>query len=82
MEILNKIDSKLSKEGKYLLRDVEQRISLYNIFIVKHMVITSYNISRHLQRCHTRFNPIFLTQKTFQQHFKYYKKHSADIDTF
>ena len=41
MEILNKIDSKLSKEGKYLLRDVEHRISSYNIFIVKHMVITS-----------------------------------------
>jgi len=82
MEILNKIGSKLSKEGKYLLRDVEHRIGLYNNFYSEacgSRIVTYHGICKD---DHTRFNPIFLIQKTFEQHLKFYKKHSADIDTF
>jgi hypothetical protein len=82
MEILNKTGSKLSREGKYLLKDIEHRIGLYNNSYNEacgNRVIIYHGICKD---GHTRFNPIFLTQKMFEQHLKLYKKHSADIDTF
>jgi hypothetical protein len=75
MEILNKIGSKLSREGKYLLRDVEYRLGLYNNFYSEargSRIVIYHGICKGN---HTRFNPIFLTQKTFEQHLKLYKKY-------
>jgi peptidoglycan/xylan/chitin deacetylase (PgdA/CDA1 family) len=75
MAILNKIGSKLSREGKYALRDASHRLGLYENFyaeargsriLIYHGICTDD---------HTRFNPIFLTLKTFEQHLKFYKKH-------
>jgi hypothetical protein len=82
MGILNKIGSKLSREGKYLLRDIEHRLGLYNNFYsgaFGSRIVIYHGICKE---DHTRFNPIFLIQKTFEQHLKLHKKHSADIDTF
>ena len=82
MEILNKIGSKLGRETKYLLRDVKHRLGLYDNFYTE--VSGSRIVIYHgiCKEDHNRFNPIFLTQTTFEQHLKLYKKHSADIDTF
>ena len=59
MEILNKIGSKLSKKGKYLFRDVEHRIGLYNDFYSE--ACGNHIIIYHCiyKDGHTRFNPIF-----------------------
>ncbi len=75
MSRLNDISFKLKRKGKYLLRDIGHRLGLYNSF---------YNNSRGsriliyhgiCKEDHTRFNPIFLRLKTFEQHLKFYKKH-------
>jgi len=75
MEILNKIGSKLGREGKYLLSDVKHWFGLYNNFYSEargSRILIYHGICQQDQ---TRFNPIFLTQKTFEQHLKLYKKH-------
>ena len=75
MEILNKIGSKLGREGKYLLSDVKHWFGLYNNFYSEargSRILIYHGICQQDQ---TRFNPIFLTHKTFEQHLKFYKKH-------
>ena len=82
MEISNKTVSKLRREGKCLLRDGKHRLGLYdNFYTDAHdsRILIYYSVC---QVDHTRFNPIFLTQQTFEQHLRLYKKHTAGFDTF
>jgi peptidoglycan/xylan/chitin deacetylase (PgdA/CDA1 family) len=69
------ISAKLYHEGKYLLRDAGHQLGLYNNFYRSargSRIMIYHGICKQQ---HTRFNPIFLTQKTFENHLKFYKKH-------
>jgi len=75
MSFPRQIRSKLYREGKYLLRDAGHKLGFYNGFYkgARGSRIMIYH--GICQRNHTRFNPIFLKLKTFEDHLKFYKKH-------
>ena len=75
MGIVQKIQSKLYRETKYLVRDIGYKAGFYEGF---------YNSARGSRiliyhgicvKDHTKFNTIFLKLKTFEQHLKFYKKY-------
>ncbi len=75
MSAAQNIRSKLTQKFKYLRRDVRHRLGFYDDFyknarggriIIYHGICLTD---------HTRFNPIFLTLKTFEDHLKFYKEH-------
>jgi peptidoglycan/xylan/chitin deacetylase (PgdA/CDA1 family) len=75
MNLPQKIRSKLNREGRYLLRDVKHPLGFYNGFYRSargSRIVIYHGVC---QQDHTRFNPIFLKLKTFEQHLKFYKKH-------
>jgi peptidoglycan/xylan/chitin deacetylase (PgdA/CDA1 family) len=75
MNILNKIGSKLIREGKYLLRDTQHKLGFYKKFYTEARggrIVIYHGIC---EEDHTRFNPIFLTNQIFEQHLKLYKKY-------
>jgi len=65
----------LYREGKYLLRDIGHKLGLYRHFYKKARGSRIMIYHGICQRDHTRFNPIFLRLKTFEQHLKFYKKY-------
>jgi peptidoglycan/xylan/chitin deacetylase (PgdA/CDA1 family) len=75
MGILLKIWSRILRELTYLKRDIGYRLDLDNQFYKNargNRILIYHGICEH---DHTRFNPIFLTAKIFEQHLKLYKKH-------
>jgi len=75
MRPVREISSKLYREGKYLLREAGHKLGFYNNFYRKARG-SRILIYHGICKCDpTRFNPIFLTQKTFENHLKFYKKH-------
>lgn len=75
MKVLTNIGSKLIRQGKYLLRDAKHQLGLYQNFYTEargSRILIYHGIC---QEDHTRFNPIFLTKGTFEQHLKRYKKY-------
>jgi peptidoglycan/xylan/chitin deacetylase (PgdA/CDA1 family) len=75
MTIAQKIRSKLYREARHLGRDINYRLQLYEGFYKSargNRIVIYHGIC---QQDHTRFNPIFLTLKTFEEHLKFYKKH-------
>jgi peptidoglycan/xylan/chitin deacetylase (PgdA/CDA1 family) len=75
MQTTEKTFWKLRREGRYLGRDICYSLSLNKSFF------SSARGSRILiyhglcANDHTRFNPIFLTSRTFEEHLKLYKKY-------
>jgi peptidoglycan/xylan/chitin deacetylase (PgdA/CDA1 family) len=72
---MTSLKSKLYREGKNLQREIGHKFGLYNEFykmargsriLIYHGICTAN---------HTKFNPIFLTLKTFEAHLRFYKKH-------
>ncbi|MDB5118409.1 MAG: hypothetical protein JWQ79_3901 [Mucilaginibacter sp.] len=84
MTINSRIRSKLYREAKGLYRDARYWFGLDNAFYKNargSRILIYHGICKH---DHTRFNPIFLTQKTFEEHLKLYKKHCnvVSLDDF
>jgi len=70
-----KIAAKLYREAKYCGRDISYALGLSRRFYQKaggSRIMIYHGISL---KDHTRFNPIFLTLKTFESHLKLYKKY-------
>jgi peptidoglycan/xylan/chitin deacetylase (PgdA/CDA1 family) len=75
MTIYHKIRSKLLRESKCLLRDIRYYLGLDHSFYKNargSRILIYHGICKH---DHTRFNPIFLTAKTFEKQLKLFKKH-------
>jgi peptidoglycan/xylan/chitin deacetylase (PgdA/CDA1 family) len=75
MNLTGKIPSKLYRESKYLLRDTGHNLGLYNNFYKSargSRILIYHGICK---QDHTRFNPIFLKLKTFENHLMFYKKY-------
>jgi peptidoglycan/xylan/chitin deacetylase (PgdA/CDA1 family) len=75
MSVIQKIRSKLNRKSSYILRDINHGLGFYNDFYKSargSRIIIYHGIC--LQD-HTKFNPIFLKLKTFENHLKFYKKH-------
>jgi peptidoglycan/xylan/chitin deacetylase (PgdA/CDA1 family) len=73
--MIAKIRSKLYREAKYLSRDIGYSLGFYEHFLKNargSRILIYHGICMH---DHTRFNPIFLTQKTFEEHLVLYKKY-------
>jgi peptidoglycan/xylan/chitin deacetylase (PgdA/CDA1 family) len=73
--IVQKIKSKVRREAIHLYRDMKHGIGADNGFYAG---ARGSRILIYHGICltdHTRFNPIFLTAKTFEQHLIYYKKY-------
>ncbi len=67
--------SKIYREAKYLYRDIGFRMGFYERFLKNargSRILIYHGICK---RDHTRFNPIFLTEKTFEAHLALYKKY-------
>ncbi|WP_428330841.1 polysaccharide deacetylase family protein [Mucilaginibacter sp.] len=75
MAIIQKICARLYREAKYLSRDIYHTLGLYHNFYKQargSRIMVYHGIC---QQNPTRFNTLFLTQKTFEAHLKFYKKH-------
>ncbi|MBC7399372.1 MAG: polysaccharide deacetylase family protein [Mucilaginibacter sp.] len=75
MSIYSKIHTKLSRKFKGYRRDVRYYLGLDKAFYNNargSRILIYHGICRD---DHTRFNPIFLTAKIFEDHLKLYKKH-------
>ena len=75
MGILKKIWSRVLRELRYLNRDIRYYLGLDARFYKNargSRILIYHGICKH---DHTRFNPIFLTAKVFEEHLKLYKKH-------
>lgn len=75
MGIIQKINSKLRRKYKLLKRDLRYALGFDKAFYKNargSRILIYHGICRH---DHTRFNPIFLTARTFEQHLKLYKKY-------
>ena len=75
MGIVKNTESKIYREAKYLYRDVNYALGIYNNFYKKacgNRIMIYHGIC--LQD-HKRFNPIFLTRDIFESHLKFYKKY-------
>jgi peptidoglycan/xylan/chitin deacetylase (PgdA/CDA1 family) len=75
MNLLQKIRSKLRREIIYGLRNTAHPLGFYSSFFKNargSRILIYHGIC--LQD-HTRFNPIFLTLKTFEEHLRLYKKY-------
>jgi peptidoglycan/xylan/chitin deacetylase (PgdA/CDA1 family) len=84
MSVYAKIRSKLSRMLKGYNRDVRYFIGLDKAFYKNargSRILIYHGICRE---DHTRFNPIFLTQKIFEAHLKLYKKycHVISLDDY
>jgi peptidoglycan/xylan/chitin deacetylase (PgdA/CDA1 family) len=72
---VQKIRSKVKREGRYFIRELNHKLGFYNDF---YKTVRGSRILIYHGICkqdHTRFNPIFLKLKTFEAHLKFYKKH-------
>jgi len=79
MAIFKKIHSKIYRETKYWGRDISYALGLNRPFFENargSRIVIYHGICK---RDHTRFNPIFLTEKTFEAHLKLYKKYFSVI---
>jgi len=75
MEIVKKIYSKLHRETRHLSRELGYALGLNKQFFSNargSRVLIYHGICKS---DHTRFNPIFLTEKTFEAHLKLYQKY-------
>jgi len=75
MELIKKIRSRLFRDAKYLYRDISLSTGFSKSFYESargSCIIIYHGIC---QQDHTRFNPIFLKQKTFESHLKFYQKY-------
>ncbi len=75
MTLSQKIRSKLARNIKYLYRDIYYKLGLHKGFYQSargSRILIYHGICQH---DHLRFNTIFITQKTFESHLKFYKKH-------
>jgi peptidoglycan/xylan/chitin deacetylase (PgdA/CDA1 family) len=73
--MIAKIYSKLYREAKYLGRDIGHAMGCYEQFLKNargSRIMIYHGLCQH---DHTRFNPIFLTQKIFEAHLLLYKKY-------
>jgi peptidoglycan/xylan/chitin deacetylase (PgdA/CDA1 family) len=75
MQTATKIFWKLRRESRYLGRDIRYSLSLDKSFFTNargSRVLIYHGLCTH---DHTRFNPIFLTARIFEEHLKLYKKY-------
>lgn len=75
MDVVSKIGSRLLREYRLLKRDFRYALGLDEAFYRKargSRILIYHGIC---QKDHTRFNPIFLTKRLFEQHLKLYKKY-------
>jgi peptidoglycan/xylan/chitin deacetylase (PgdA/CDA1 family) len=75
MSLLQKIRSKLNRETKYRVRDIKHTLGFNESFYSSargNRILIYHGICINN---HTRFNPIFLKLKTFEEHLKFFKKH-------
>lgn len=84
MGVYSKIRAKLTREFKGLMRDMRYFLCLDKSFYQNargSRILIYHGICKE---DHTRFNPIFLTEKIFEAHLKLYKKHCnvVSLDDF
>jgi peptidoglycan/xylan/chitin deacetylase (PgdA/CDA1 family) len=75
MTLSQKIRSKLTRKAKNLSRDLQHSLGLYDSFYTSARggrIMAYHGVCLH---SHLKFNTIFLTQKTFESHLKFYKKY-------
>ena len=75
MNIPQRIRTKLRRETKYLLRDIDHLLGFDERFFRDargSRIMIYHGICKH---DHTRFNPIFLKLKTFERHLQFYKEY-------
>src|SRR5476651_950041 len=75
MNLYSKIRSKLSREAKGLYQDMRYLLGLDESFYRNargSRILIYHGICKH---DHTRFNPIFLKLKTFEQHLQFYQQY-------
>ena len=75
MTLTQKIRSKLRREAVHLYRDIRHGLNMDTGFYANargSRILIYHGICL---KDNTRFNPIFLTLKTFEQHLIYYKKY-------
>jgi peptidoglycan/xylan/chitin deacetylase (PgdA/CDA1 family) len=75
MTAIEKIRSKIFRKGRYLVGDISHKLGLNEDFYKSargSRIMIYHGICR---QNHTKFNPIFLTVKTFEEHLKFYKKY-------
>jgi peptidoglycan/xylan/chitin deacetylase (PgdA/CDA1 family) len=75
MSLVHKIKSKIRREVIHTYRDIKHTLGADTNFYKQasgNRILIYHGIC---QTDHTRFNPIFLNLKTFEQHLKYYKKY-------
>jgi peptidoglycan/xylan/chitin deacetylase (PgdA/CDA1 family) len=74
-DVYSKIYTKLSQKAMHFKRDIRYLLGMDNGFYKNargSRILIYHGICKE---DHTRFNPIFLTEKTFEAHLKLYKKH-------
>ena len=75
MNILKKLYLKLNRKYKYLQRDLAGRVGLYNEFYRSargNRIIIYHGICK---KAPLRFNTLFVTEKIFEAHLRFYKKY-------
>src|ERR1700761_3796915 len=75
MSRMQEVQRKIYREAKYFGRDLAYGAGLYDSFFNSargSRIVLYHGIC---QTDHTKFNPIFLTLKTFESHLKFYKQH-------
>ncbi|MGZ3833776.1 MAG: polysaccharide deacetylase family protein [Mucilaginibacter sp.] len=75
MNLSHRIGSKLRREAKYLHRDIRYSLGFDERFYRDargSRILIYHGICKH---DHTRFNPIFLKLKTFEQHLQFYREY-------
>lgn len=84
MGIVQNIKSKLRRKGKLLLRDTRYALGIDEAFYKNARGSRILIYHGFCQRDHTRFNPIFLTERLFEEHLKLYKKycHVISLDDY
>src|SRR6195952_4669913 len=75
MTLPQRIQAKISRETKYMGRDIGHLLGLDERFLRNSRGSRILIYNGICQTDHTRFNPIFLKLKTFERHLQFYQKY-------
>src|SRR5882757_6439606 len=84
MSVFEKIFSKLSQKIIHLQRDTAGKLGMHHTFfssIRGSRILIYHGVCKEKA---TRFNTLFVTEKTFEEHLQFYKKyfHTVSLDDF
>jgi len=84
VDLINKISAKLYRKYRYLQNDIAAMLGQHNAFFRSargSRIIIYHGVC---QKKHTRFNTLFVTEKIFEDHLRFYKKYfnPVSLDDF